>query len=116
MNEAFIPLINNSSAHNNDILCTVVELIAMQISNVFLKHHLSSALLTGGGAFNNYLVSKISNFSNTKIIVPENNLVNFKEAIIFGFLGVLRIYNEINCLSSATGSRKNHSSGDIYIS
>jgi len=114
VDSVFMPLINQSNIPNQDILCTFVDHVAMQISHVFSKFKLSNSLITGGGVFNKYLVSRISHFSNTEIIIPDNDMVNLKEAIIFGFLGVLRILNQNNCLSSATGSSQNHSSGDIY--
>ena len=66
--------------------------IAIQIS-VFLKNN--SVLFTGGGVFNTFLMERITYHSSAKIIIPSNNIINFKEAIIFGFLGVLRIRNEI---------------------
>ena len=46
--------------------------------------------------------------------VVDNEIINYKEAIIFGFLGVLRLRNEINCLSSITGAKKDHCSGVIF--
>ena len=54
-------------------------------------------------------------YTTTKIIIPSNEIINFKESIVFGFLGLLRYLNENNCLASATGAIKNHSSGDIYL-
>ena len=60
-------------------------------------------------------MSRIQYYTNTELIIPSNELINFKEAIIFGFLGLLRCLNQHNCLGSATGASKNHSSGDIYI-
>ena len=50
-----------------------------------------------------------------KIIVPKNEVVEFKEAVIFGFLGVQKLRNEVNCLSSVTGAIKDHSSGKIFL-
>ena len=63
--------------------------------------------------FNEFLISQIEQKSKTKLIIPPKKIIMYKEAIIFAFLGLLRVRNEINCLSEITGSSKNHSSGDI---
>ena len=87
----------------------------MQIINTFSKFKISNSFLTGGGVFNNYLISRLSLLTKTELIIPSDEMIKFKESIIFGFLGVLRILNKDNCLASATGAIKNHSSGDIYF-
>jgi anhydro-N-acetylmuramic acid kinase len=73
-------------------------------------------LLTGGGAFNAYLVELIRHYLGPayEVVVPEPELVNFKEALIFAFLGVLRWRQEVNCLSSATGASRDNVGGAIY--
>lgn len=111
VNAEIFPLLNNDSAEN--ILATFTEHIAIQISKIFNENHLKNVLITGGGTFNTYLIEKISEKSETKIIIPEEKIINFKEALIFAFMGVLRLRNEINVLASATGSQENHSSGII---
>lgn len=94
-----------------DILATFTEHAAQQISNVFNAHHLKNVLCTGGGAFNQYLIEKIGNKTNTELIIPTKELIEYKEALIFAFMGVLKLNNEINVLSSSTGSSHDHSSG-----
>ena len=74
-----------------------------------------NCFVTGGGAFNDYLMSRISFYTDTQLIIPSTEIINFKESIVFGFLGLLRYLKKNNCLGSATGAIKNHSSGDIYI-
>ena len=64
--------------------------------------------------FNKFLISKIEQKVKTKLIIPSKKIIMFKEALVFAFLGLLRVRNEINCLSEITGSSKNHSAGDIY--
>lgn len=71
-------------------------------------------LVTGGGALNAFLVAQIQKNTSAEIIIPSAETVNFKEALIFAFLGVLKLRGEINVLSSVTGASKDHSSGIIY--
>jgi anhydro-N-acetylmuramic acid kinase len=74
-------------------------------------------LLTGGGAFNTYLVELIRHYLGPayEVVVPEPELVNFKEALVFAFLGVLRWRQEVNCLRSSTGASKDNVGGAIYF-
>ena len=104
----------NSNIQTQDLLATFVEHIAIQIANVFSNYKLVNCLVTGGGAFNLYLIARIKHYTNAKIVIPNDKIINFKEAIIFGFLGVLRSLNIPNCLSSVTGARMDHCSGDLY--
>ena len=71
-------------------------------------------LITGGGSKNEYLISVITQSSTAKFSIPEEVIVDFKEALIFGFLGVLRLENEVNCLASVTGCKYDHCSGNIF--
>lgn len=93
-----------------DMLHTFCEHISIQIGS-FLKT--KNALFTGGGCFNSYLVKRIMYYSKAEIIIPSDKIINFKEALIFAFLGVLRLRNEINCLRSVTGALKDSCSGEI---
>jgi anhydro-N-acetylmuramic acid kinase len=96
-----------------DVLHTFTEHAALQIASI-LKPITGDVLVTGGGAFNRYLIERINQISKHKLILPSDDIINFKEAIVFAFLAVLRFTNQINCLSSVTGARINHSSGRIY--
>ncbi len=93
-----------------DILNTFCEHIGLQIG-MYLKD--DKTLITGGGAFNKYLIERIEKYSNSKLIVPDEKIINFKEALIFAFLGVLRIRNQNNCLKSVTGAKQNNCGGEI---
>ena len=93
----------------------------MQINSVLARRDVykertrnTKLLITGGGAYNDFLVSQIKRFSTPEIIIPDKNLIDFKEALIFAFLGVLRMRNEINCLRSVTGASKDSIGGAIY--
>ena len=118
--ESILPLIASNNLSFNDILRTVIEHIAFQISRVFDKinvrseNEMSKVLITGGGAFNDFMIERISQFSHAEIVIPSKETIEFKEALIFALLGVLRVQDEINCLSSVTGATKNHSSGVVF--
>lgn len=110
-------LISDKKIALADRMRTMVEHIAVQIVNVLMNAgNNKSTLVTGGGAHHSFLMQclKEKAGSNAKIIVPGRELVDFKEALIFAFLGVLRVRNEINVLSSVTGAKKNNTGGTIY--
>ena len=105
------PLIDRFETNIPSILRTFVEHIAIQISKIIDSN---STLITGGGAFNSFLISKIQAKAKIKITLPNKQFIDFKEALIFAFLGVLRVDNQVNCLSSVTGALKDHSSGVVF--
>lgn len=109
VNSEIFPLLKDEIPEN--IIATFTEHIAEQIAKVFNDNELKTVLVTGGGTFNTYLLEKIREKSQTELIVPDENIINFKEALIFAFMGVLRLTNEVNVLCSATGSSENHCSG-----
>lgn len=110
-NDNIFPLF--SGIDSLDILATFTEHVAEQISKIFNIHQFKKVLFTGGGTYNHYLIEKIKSKTQTEIIIPEKQIIDFKEALIFAFMGVLRLNNEINVLASATGSLHNHSTGII---
>ncbi|MCL2246118.1 MAG: anhydro-N-acetylmuramic acid kinase [Lentimicrobiaceae bacterium] len=107
------PLLNSFSISIEDKLRTVCEHIAMQVAQS-LKG-MPKVLVTGGGAKNSFLISLLKEKTETTIIIPENQLVDFKEALIFAFLGYLRIHETNNCLCSVTGASQNSCGGAIYM-
>jgi anhydro-N-acetylmuramic acid kinase len=110
--EQVFPLIDEMETDVQVILRTFVEHIAIQISKIIQAN--SDVLFTGGGVFNSFLMHRIQILSsNTVQNIPEE-LVNYKEALIFSFLGLLRVQNEVNCLKSVTGASHDHSSGVIF--
>ncbi|MFT7072708.1 MAG: anhydro-N-acetylmuramic acid kinase [Polaribacter sp.] len=108
-----LPLLDAYKITISSILSTFVEHIAMQIASVIKDSN--SVLITGGGVFNSFLMQRIEKHSNIKIKQSSDALINYKEALIFAFLGMLKIDNQINCLKSVTGASKNHSSGVIFL-
>ena len=112
--EIVLPLIENYSVSIEDKMHTFTEHIALQTSFA-LPNKTGKILITGGGAYNKFLIERIQfHLPNIKIIIPDNKTLEFKEALIFALLGVLKLRNEINVLSSVTGAEMDHSSGIIY--
>ena len=109
--EEFINPIIKLEYETEDLLHTFCEHIAIQIG-VFITNE--SALFTGGGVFNTYLMERIKYYSSSKIVIPNDKIINFKEALIFAFLGVLKVKNEVNCLKSVTGAIRDSCGGIIH--
>jgi len=118
--ESVFPIIKRFDLSLEDILATCIEHSAHQISIVVnktidqLEREGASMLVTGGGAFNDYLIGRIASMSRVEIVIPSREIIEYKEAMIFAFLGVLKNEEEVNCLKSVTGARKDHSSGVVY--
>ena len=108
------PLIDSYHLDTKDILRTFTEHVAFQISNVIQKD--SKILVTGGGAFNDFLIQRIEFYLEQKIALPSTQLIDFKEALIFAFLGLLKLRNEVNVLESVTGAKNDHSTGVVFES
>ncbi len=107
-----IPLIDSYDLSIEDKLCTFCEHVAVQIGS-----HIKGGkvLLTGGGALNKYLVERMSaRAPQCEYVVPDKLTINFKEALIFAFLGMLYICDMPNCLSSVTGAKFNCVGGALY--
>ncbi|HSJ68679.1 MAG TPA: anhydro-N-acetylmuramic acid kinase [Anditalea sp.] len=112
----YIPLLEKQNSHVTDILATLVAHYVHQISKILTHGNQKKLIVTGGGAYNRYFVAELKKELSGKvdIIIPDRTIIDFKEALIFGFLGVLKIRNEINCLSSVTGSSRDNVGGVIY--
>ena len=96
------------------LLRTYTEHAAEMITNELRGSSEEKMLITGGGAFNRFLIAEIQKRTQTQIIIPSAEVVNYKEALIFAFLGILKLRGENNVLSSVTGASKDHSSGKIF--
>ncbi len=75
----------------------------------------TKCLITGGGAYNDFWISEIQKNTKSQIVIPSNEIIDFKEAIIFAFLGTLRLTAQENCLASVTGAKRNNIGGCIYL-
>lgn len=112
----FEDLLKNKKISINDRLCTATESAAVEICNAIRSHKPQAKVLcTGGGAFNSFLISRMLHHGGDDLtfIIPEEEVVKFKEAMVFAFLGVLRVRNEVNCLKSVTNASRDSSSGTM---
>lgn len=118
-----LPLIDSYDLSIKDILRTFVEHVAYQIYLIILKNKQDGEnvkeskkkiFITGGGAFNDFLIERLDHYITEVIIIPDKEIIDFKEALIFAILGVLKDEGEVNCLRSVTGAIKDHSSGVVF--
>ncbi len=111
----FIPLINKYLDRYpiSDILRTFIEYIAITIADRLSKNQ--KVLVSGGGAHNEFLIQKLRENYEGEIILPNKDLIDYKEAIIFAFLGVLRYLEIPNTSTKVTNANKESCSGAIYL-
>ena len=107
------PLLDATNISIKDMLRTLVEHFAIQIAGEFCEGR--SVLITGGGVYNSFLIDRIRYHKQVNIVIPSKEIIEFKEALIFGLLGVLKLRGEVNCLASVTGAEMDHSSGIIFF-
>ena len=111
--------LQTSKASVPDKLHTTCHHIAAQLKRALplLHEGRHRVLLTGGGAFNLFLVQLLQECLGEQyhVEVPDPEVVSFKEALIFAFLGVLRWRGEHNCLRSVTGASQDNIGGCIYL-
>lgn len=98
----------------NDLLATFTEHIAIQIGKSLSHLPEGKLLITGGGALNKYLVERIQYHTKHQVIIPEKQIIEYKEALIFAFLGLLKLEGKTNVLSSVTGAASDSCSGRIW--
>jgi anhydro-N-acetylmuramic acid kinase len=108
------PLIDRSELPLADRLATVVEHIAQQLAQA-LRPATGAVLVTGGGAHNGYLLERLRVLSPSRIEVPDRLTVDYKEAVVFALLGVMRLREEANALASVTGARRDSVGGAVYL-
>ncbi len=116
--EEVMPIIEASDQPLENKLCTAVHHIAFTVADDikrFAKNE-SRVLVTGGGAQNTFLIEVLRNYlsGSVKVVIPSNEIIEFKEAMIFAFLGVLKSRNEVNGLRSVTGASVDSCGGVVY--
>ncbi len=110
----FLPLVNTKEISIENKFRTVYEHISFQISRAFSNCENEKVLVTGGGAKNDFLMELIRSKTKNQIIIPSPDLVDFKEALIFGFLAVLHQLKIPSCIASATGAKESSVGGSVF--
>jgi anhydro-N-acetylmuramic acid kinase len=114
MEETYIPILKKYAIPVIDLMATVTEHAAIQIAQCVLGWT-GSVLVTGGGAYHLFLLERLRHHApHMEWVVPESKLVNFKEALIFALLGVLRWEMQVNALSSVTGAARSSTGGGVF--
>jgi anhydro-N-acetylmuramic acid kinase len=118
--ENIIPIFENSNQTIENKIATFTEHIAQQISytlhQYFSIFKTQKLLVTGGGAFNTFLIERIQKHckNNVEFVQASDKLIMFKEALIFAFLGALKLTNQTNSIATVTGASKNSIGGAVY--
>jgi len=114
-----VPLIVQYPDNLENLLRTAVahisDQVALQVRNYRTSDN-NSVLVTGGGAHNSFLISQLTEklSGQAKVVVPDKTIVDYKEALVFGLMGAMRVENETNILASVTGAERDSSSGVIF--
>ena len=121
------PLVESFEINTNDALRTYVEHIVQQIKIAVTGFENTNSgefnssrklLVTGGGAFNTFLIGRLSEALaslNIEVVVPKETIVKYKEALVMALIGVLRWRQEYNVLASVTGAQRNSIGGALWI-
>jgi anhydro-N-acetylmuramic acid kinase len=112
------PILLESAHRTIDLLHTAVQHIATQVANVVNEGAPKKLLVTGGGAFNAYLIEVLKNklvAKNVEVIVPDATIIKFKEALVMALIGALRWREEVNVLAPVTGAKHNSIGGAFWM-
>lgn len=118
--DVLYPMIKDSGLEIRDALATFCEHIAMQTMKAlmpFAGNKKQKMLVTGGGAWNEHLVSRLGYYLDSlkiEAVIPDADTVNYKEALIMAFIAVLRIREESNVLATVTGAARNNCGGALW--
>lgn len=113
--ENFIELVDKFEAPLEDKLYTFVKHIAYQLNQPIQGIGAKSLLITGGGARNGFLTTAIQKETLLEEIIPSEEIIDFKEAMVFALMGLLRFQNKTNCLASATGASTDSVAGVVFL-
>jgi len=114
LRDYYYPVLNKFDLSTKDILATLYEHISTMILEAIGNDSKKRVFITGGGAKNKFLVEQIDEQTTTELVIAEEKMINFKEALVFAFLGVLKLEGKNNVSASVTGAREDNCSGIIF--
>jgi anhydro-N-acetylmuramic acid kinase len=118
------PIVQSFNLPVRDKLRTYAEHVVIQIRNSFeslnkrFQVENQKLLVTGGGAFNSFLIERLKQALDKfgiEVEVPGADLINYKEALVMGLIGVLRWREEYNVLNTVTGAKRSSIGGAVWI-
>ena len=110
LDKSFYPLIS-SDKNPYAILRTLSSHIATQIAATINAHKIQSVFFTGGGAKNKFILQELQKKYSGKIIIPDTEIIDFKEALIFAFLGYCYLLDKATTIETVTGATLSLSTG-----
>jgi len=118
-----LPILESIEGSTQDKLRTAVEYVAIQLAKEFetvasqlsIDLNDSKVLVTGGGAFNQFMIDRLKASTNIQVVIPDDATVKYKEALAMALIGVLRLRGEVNVFSSVTSAKKDTVNGAIYL-
>lgn len=113
LESSYYPILNKIKSLENK-LRTIVEHTAIEISRILMQEKIESVYITGGGAKNKFLIERLQNLYKGNCIVPSDEIIDYKEAIIFAFLGARYLRDETTTVKSVTGAETEVCSGTFY--
>lgn len=117
--EKVVPIVDGTEDNIENLLHTCIyhlcEQVAIQVKENTVKK--STLWVTGGGALNSFMIKTLQEKvgSDIQVVVPSPTLIEFKEALVFALMGVLRVENETNVFNSVTGATRDSSSGVGFL-
>jgi len=113
--QTFLPILEKHTVSVHDKLATCVEYMVVKITQTLIDASLKSVLITGGGAYNSFFISELKKRFIGNITIPSAEIIEFKEAIIFAYLGYLRINHKVNTLQSVTKAKGDSIGACVYV-
>ena len=111
----FLPILKKHTLSVNDKLATCVEYMVVKIHQTLIDADLKSVLITGGGAYHTFFMNQLKKRFTGTVTIPSAEIIEFKEAIIFAYLGYLRINHKVNTLQSVTKAKRDSVGACVYI-